>query len=73
MTALNETFLLWNKRLVKAACLGEVGSRAGGVQEGAGILAPLKGLRHIASAFGPEQEGPNCCWVICNICCWVKC
>jgi hypothetical protein len=33
----------------------------------------LLSLSLAADSDGPEDVGPDCCWFICDLCCWVKC
>jgi len=34
-----------------------------------------RAVRQLEAGGGSDVQGygPDCCWVICNICCWVRC
>jgi len=58
--ALNGFLALWTTWLLSAAGLREA-------------LAQEALAEDAGAQSDREKPGPNCCWVICNICCWLAC
>ncbi|NIR01203.1 MAG: hypothetical protein GTN78_13555 [Gemmatimonadales bacterium] len=50
MTAVNETEVLWTRRL---PCVAE--------------------FERTSESGESEGITPDCCWFICNVCCWIMC
>ena len=65
MRALNGFLALWTTWLLSAAGLREAIAQEAVTQEA--------GAQEAGAESHIERPGPNCCWVICNICCWLAC
>jgi hypothetical protein len=73
MIELNGLSLLWSKRLAYATESRTVIADQENIVPQLSGATQTPGFHHVSAISVPEESGPNCCWVLCDLCCWVQC